>query len=123
MQARRQRGFTLIEVLVALAIVAVAMAAAVRVAGLMTQGNGLLRDRALALLAAQNQVNELRLGGPLQAGLRRFACDQGRLRLRCEQAIGSGPRVGLWRVQVRVFDSGRDGPALAELESWVALPL
>ena len=34
---RNAQGFTLIEVLVALAIIAVAMAAAVRVAGLMTQ--------------------------------------------------------------------------------------
>ncbi|MFP3519683.1 type II secretion system minor pseudopilin GspI, partial [Pseudomonas sp. SIMBA_077] len=49
MQAlRKQAGFTLIEVLVALAIIAVAMAAAVRVAGLMTQSNGLLRDKSLA---------------------------------------------------------------------------
>ena len=37
---RNESGFTLIEVLVALAIIAVAMAAAVRVAGLMTQSNG-----------------------------------------------------------------------------------
>lgn len=50
---RKEQGFTLIEVLVALAIIAVAMAAAVRVAGLMTQSNGLLRDKSIALLAAQ----------------------------------------------------------------------
>ena len=42
---RNAQGFTLIEVLVALAIIAVAMAAAVRVAGLMTQSNGLLIGR------------------------------------------------------------------------------
>ncbi|RMS50511.1 hypothetical protein ALP65_01033 [Pseudomonas aeruginosa] len=43
------RGFTLIEVLVALAIVAIALAAAIRAVGLMTDGNGLLRDKSLAL--------------------------------------------------------------------------
>jgi general secretion pathway protein I len=53
----------LIEVLVALAIIAVAMAAAVRVAGLMTQSNGLLRDKSMALLAAQGRLAELRLEG------------------------------------------------------------
>ncbi|NWD91488.1 type II secretion system minor pseudopilin GspI, partial [Pseudomonas sp. K5002] len=47
---RNEQGFTLIEVLVALAIIAVAMAAAVRVAGLMTTSNGLLRDKSMALL-------------------------------------------------------------------------
>ena len=45
--SRKEQGFTLIEVLVALAIIAVAMAAAVRVAGLMTQSNGLLRDSSM----------------------------------------------------------------------------
>ncbi|MFH3818259.1 type II secretion system minor pseudopilin GspI [Acinetobacter baumannii] len=43
------RGFTLIEVLVALAIVAIALAAAIRAVDLMTDGNGLLRDKSLAL--------------------------------------------------------------------------
>lgn len=55
------RGFTLIEVLVALAIVAIALAAAIRAVGLMTDGNGLLRDKSLALLAAESRLAELRL--------------------------------------------------------------
>ncbi len=71
--------------LVALAIIAVAMAAAVRVAGLMTQSNGLLRDKSMALLAAQSRLAELRLEGGLRSGKKTFACDQGRLKLRCEQ--------------------------------------
>ena len=50
------RGFTLIEVLVALAIVAIALAAAIRAVGLMTDGNGLLRDKSLALLAAESRL-------------------------------------------------------------------
>ena len=38
----------------ALAIIAVAMSAAVRVAAVMTQSNGLLRDKSIALLAARS---------------------------------------------------------------------
>ncbi|SEC10662.1 type II secretion system protein I [Pseudomonas marginalis] len=70
--SRKEQGFTLIEVLVALAIIAVAMAAAVRVAGLMTQSNGLLRDRSMALLSAQGRLAELRLEGRLPRGTKRL---------------------------------------------------
>lgn len=109
-------GFTLIEVLVALTIVAVAMAAAVRASGLMTQGNGLLRDKALALLAAQGRLAELRLEGSARPGVRQFECDQGRLRLRCEQRV-SRSRQGLLEVSLQVFDRQHEGPALARLQT------
>ncbi|MFK3776392.1 type II secretion system minor pseudopilin GspI [Pseudomonas sp. NPDC089406] len=111
---RCERGFTLIEVLVALTIVAVAMAAAVRATGLMTQGNGLLRDKSLALLAAQGRLAELRLEGGARPGVRQFECDQGRLRLRCEQRVVRGAG-GLLEVSVQVFDRQREGPGLARL--------
>lgn len=118
----QQAGFTLIEVLVALAIVAVAMAGAVRAAGLMTQGNGLLRDKALALLAAQGRLAELHLEGHASPGVRCFECDQGRLRLRCEQHIENAPH-GLLRVQLQVFERDRDAPPLARLDSVLQRPV
>ena len=118
----KQAGFTLIEVLVALAIIAVAMAAAVRVAGLMTQSNGLLRDKSLALLAAQSRLAELRLEGRLPIGLKSVDCDQGRLQLRCEQAIGAATAPGLLRVSVQVRERSREAPPLARLETLVSRP-
>ncbi|WP_047304122.1 type II secretion system minor pseudopilin GspI [Pseudomonas fluorescens] len=122
MQAlRKQAGFTLIEVLVALAIIAVAMSAAVRVAALMTQSNGLLRDKSLALLAAQSRLAELRLEGRLPSGLKSVDCDQGRLKLRCEQAIGAAA-PGLLRVSVQVRDRSREAPPLARLETLISRP-
>lgn len=118
----KQAGFTLIEVLVALAIIAVAMAAAVRVAGLMTQSNGLLRDKSLALLAAQSRLAELRLEGRLPSGLKSVDCDQGRLKLRCEQAIGAATAPGLVRVSVQVHERSREAPPLARLETLISRP-
>lgn len=114
---RKEQGFTLIEVLVALAIIAVAMAAAVRVAGLMTQSNGLLRDKAMALLAAQSRLAELRLGGRPSSGKKTFDCDQGRLKLRCEQTINAQGR--LFQVYVQVLDASHEAPPLARLETQV----
>ncbi|AUG07652.1 type II secretion system minor pseudopilin GspI [Pseudomonas sp. S09G 359] len=121
--SRKEQGFTLIEVLVALAIIAVAMSAAVRVAGLMTQSNGLLRDRALALLAAQGRLAELRLEGRFVKGHKAFECDQGRLQLRCEQVIAPSADPRLMRVTLQVSDREREAPPLARLETLLAQPL
>jgi len=103
--------------LVALAIIAVAMSAAVRVAGLMTQSNGLLRDRSIALLAAQSRLAELRLEGRLPSGMKAVECDQGRLLLRCEQVIAGAGNGPLLTVGVQVFDRSHEAPALARVET------
>ena len=117
-----QAGFTLIEVLVALAIIAVAMSAAVRVAGLMTQSSGVLRDRSIAMIAAQSRMAELRLEGRLPMGVKAMECDQGRLLLRCEQVIGTAENGRLLKVGVQVFDRNQDAPPLARLETLLSRP-
>ncbi|MGA4475684.1 type II secretion system minor pseudopilin GspI [Ectopseudomonas chengduensis] len=119
-QAHRQRGFTLIEVLVALLIVAVAMSAAVRASGQVNQGNALLRDRSLALLAAQNHLVELSLLGSSARARAPQRCDQGRLQLSCEHQVT--PRGELLQVRVLVHDRRQDGPPLARLETLVSRP-
>jgi len=117
-----QAGFTLIEVLVALAIIAVAMSAAVRVAGLMTQSSGVLRDRSIAMIAAQSRMAELRLEGKLPMGVKAMECDQGRLLLRCEQVIGAVENGRLLKVGVQVFDRSQEGPPLARLDTLLNRP-
>ncbi|WP_085710158.1 MULTISPECIES: type II secretion system minor pseudopilin GspI [unclassified Pseudomonas] len=117
-----QAGFTLIEVLVALAIIAVAMSAAVRVAGLMTQSSGVLRDRSIAMIAAQSRMAELRLEGRLPMGVKAMECDQGRLLLRCEQVIGGVENGRLLKVGVQVFDRSQERPPLARLETLLSRP-
>ena len=54
------KGFTLIEILVAVAILAVALAATTRAASLATDGTLETRHRLLATWTAQNRVAELR---------------------------------------------------------------
>ncbi|SAI69098.1 general secretion pathway protein I [Bordetella ansorpii] len=100
-----QTGFTLIEVLVALAIVGIALAAVMRTMGVMTQNNGKLRDRSLAMMSAENRLNELDLepGAPAPGG-QRFACPQGSARFMCEQRVDL-LKTGFRKVTVDVYET------------------
>lgn len=55
---RHAGGFSLLEMLVALAIVSIGLIAALRATGVGTEGAGEYRDRMLALWLAQNIVAE-----------------------------------------------------------------
>lgn len=57
------RGFTLIEVLIALAVLAIALAAAIKTAGQSTFVSGELRDRTFANWVAMNELSSVRLTG------------------------------------------------------------
>lgn len=70
-------GFTLIEVMVALAIVALALAAGLRAAGALTDNAQRLADVTAAQWCAENQLIELRLQGALPGtGDSEFSCTQ-----------------------------------------------
>ena len=55
------RGFTLIEVLVALAVVAIALPALMFALGQQVDGTAYLRDKSLAGMVAANKMEELRI--------------------------------------------------------------
>ena len=74
---RRPRGFTLIEVLVALAVVAIALAAGARAAGALTDNAERLQQVTLAQWCADNQLVNLRLARTLPGiGDADFNCEQ-----------------------------------------------
>jgi len=74
---QRLRGFTLIEVLVALAVVAVALAAGARAAGALTDNAERLQQVTLAQWCADNQLTNLRLARTLPGiGDADFSCEQ-----------------------------------------------
>ena len=60
---QRAAGFTLVEILVALAILAIAVAAVVTAVSANVSNAGYLRDRTLAHWVAMNKVTELQVGG------------------------------------------------------------
>lgn len=103
-------GFTLIEVLVALAIIAVALGASIRATGVLAQNNADLRLRVLAQVSAENRLAELkaaRLFPPL--GRNAFECSQGRAAFRCEEEVKSTPNPAFRRIEVRVYLDEADG--------------
>ncbi len=74
---RRAAGFTLIEVLVAMAIVAVTLAAGMRAASALTDNAARLADVIAAQWCADNQLTNLRLSRQLPGvGDADFACEQ-----------------------------------------------
>ena len=73
----RARGFTLIEVLVALAIVAISLAAGLRAAGVLTDNAQRLSDVSAAEWCADNQLTALRLARQFPGvGDADFSCEQ-----------------------------------------------
>ena len=61
MSARWQRAFTLVEVMVALAIIAIALTAVAAKMGRMVDTSNAMRERTYASWIAQNKITELRL--------------------------------------------------------------
>jgi general secretion pathway protein I len=113
---RRARGFTLVEVLVALAIVAVALMASVRAVGTMAQTANELRLRLLAQVSAENRIAELRAARAFPGvGTRTVACPQGHVSFECVEETKTTPNPLFRRIEVRVYAGAGREHALAEL--------
>ena len=120
-----RRGFTLIEVLVALAVVALALLGLTRVAALRVRDFDALRERTLAGWVAANVLTETRLASTLPATGR----SDGRVEFasrtwRWTRDVGSTPDPAMRRVDVRVFEGEAAEPvvSLAGFAGNVVLP-
>lgn len=115
--ATEAAGFSLIEVLVALAIVAVALAAVVRATGQMATHHAVMSERAWALISAQNVISEIRAQRIYPAvGQSSQPCPQGRMAFVCERFVEGTANNGFRNVTVRVSLRG-DGRQVAELRA------
>lgn len=116
-------GFTLIEILVALVILAVALAATMRAAGVATDGALETRQRLLATWAAENRVAELRARQVFPApATTRLAAEQGGLALAIEEIVSETPNPTIRRVELAVADARDPARVLARLTAHVARP-
>jgi len=117
---RTQRGFTMIEVLVALAIIAVALAASLRAVGSLATGEADLHRRLLAGWSADNTLAQLHLTHAWpNVGETSFDCSQGNLQLLCTEHVTATPNPVFRRVEVMVTMPGRSAN-LAQMVTVVA---
>ena len=110
------RGFTLIEVLVALAIVAVALAGGLRALGQLTQSAERLPQVVVAQACLDNALAAIRLSGRRPpAGEQRSACTQGRHTFAVVMQVMATPNPGLMRIEGRALDA--DGHVTVQVVS------
>ena len=117
------RGFTLVEVLVALAIVSIALLAALRAAGQGTNAVGELRSRLLAGWVAENRLAEHRARGDwLALGIGRGTQSQGGVAFAWREEVIATPNPAFRRVDVFVSAPAEESRALARLTGFVVQP-
>ncbi len=115
-RARRNAGFTLLEVMVALAIVAIALAAGSRAAGSVVDTSQRLNDVVLAQWCADNQLTEMRLLDQLPAvGKSAFACTQLGREFKGDLVVQTTPNPSFRRVDAVV--SNADGRQLVTIST------
>ena len=104
---RRRRGFTLIEVLVAMTIAAVALMTAIRATTSLAVNAAELRTRTLAQWSAENRLAQIRVAREWpNLGRRQFDCSQGGIALLCREDVFQTPNPQFRRVEVSVLDEG-----------------
>ncbi len=100
------RGFTLVEVLVALAVVAVALATGIKASGALTGNAERLAAVSAAEWCADNRLVELRLTGEFPGtGDFDFACEQLGTAYRGRLVVRPTPNPAFRVVEARVADA------------------
>ena len=116
----RARGFTLIEILVALAIVAVALAAGMRAVAQSSDAATLLKDRTLALWVAQNRLAAAQLANPWPApGFREGEAQQARTRFVWRETVEGTPNPAFRKIEIIVADPATPDYVLARLVGYL----
>ncbi|MGF6239939.1 MULTISPECIES: type II secretion system minor pseudopilin GspI [Paraburkholderia] len=109
------RGFTLIEVLIALAIVAIALGAVLRAIGALSTNVEMARSRLLAIWSADNVLSEISIGQQWpDPGQSTFSCPQGRYRFVCRQTVTQLSSPLIRQVEVRVYGYAASADVLAD---------
>ena len=120
----RPSGFSLIEVLVATAILATGLIAASRAALVATNDQGILRDRTLARWVAHNTLAEIRLRPQQAQAGSNFTqqAQQSGIEFTATTKVTATPSPIFSRVEVTVARAAGDGQILATAVGFSARP-
>ena len=118
-RARAQVGFTLIEVLVALGIVAIALMAGLRATDALSRNASRQSSQWLAQICAENEFSRLRLSRQVPPlGESQVACPQAHLNLQVNLSVQVTPNPNFRRVDGRVVQvQGSDTTPLLQLST------
>jgi general secretion pathway protein I len=106
---KAMRGFTLVEVLVALAITAIALFAGTQATSALTRSSQRQADLLLAQLCAENTLINQRLMRQMP-GVGEFnsECEQGSRKFQVQMKVNPTPNPSFMRVQVSVREAELD---------------
>ena len=115
-----RRGFTLVEVLVALAIVAVALAAGFRSVAQSAESATALKGRTLALWVAQNRLANAQLAQPWPAaGTSEGDASQAGARFVWRETVSGTPNPAFRKIEIVVAEPQTPDYALARLVGYL----
>jgi len=113
-------GFTLLEVLVALVIIALALGAATRASHMATDSTLIMKQRLMGGWVAENRLAELRTTTWPELGEKTGNVTQGGMQFTWRQTVATSPNPAFRRVEVKVYAGQNTEYAAATLVGYLA---
>jgi len=116
----RARGFTLLEILVALAIIAVALAAGMRALAQSADSATALKARTLGLMVAQNRLAAAQVAVPWPApGNYRGGAAQAGAQFLWREVVTTTPNPAFRKIEISVMEPDRPEYQIARLVGYI----